>query len=404
MTFPNPKWLPDVSDTLDAAAAVNKGGGEVGLPITGHGFQAGQVVTIAGTVNYNGAFIINSATANEIVITATYVAETFAGTETVDFGPQVILKGDLRDMEDQIVGQPGVRMQPPLVWESTTAAKVAATADCIAQMALTGLPNILNSAVQVSGGLCDGKARSASIDVSLDITSGGLYGARTTVQWYAVLALAGDDATTFTLKGMPYLRVKSQTGQAIKTGTMTTPGTGKNYAFTDDEFVGGKIYFLSGASKGLMRAISANDVDTDTRITYTGAALSVAEGDWFLILPPTNFRLVGYFYLNSTGSGEVGKFIHKGNVFYHLAEARMSSPSTGIVEDTICAPPTATALGLYTNSVSLGHPDCGGINVMPFPATNEFAEIPIQNCKYYKVSAGTEVYVLYFKHPPGCGY
>jgi hypothetical protein len=319
-------------------------------------------------------------------------------------GRQVILKSDFVALETAILNQGTTRMQPQVVWVNTTTVRVEATPDCVAQMALSGLPNILNPAVQVSGGLCDGLARSADDNVSLVITSGGLYGDRTTAQWYAVLALAEDGDTTFTLKGMPYMRVKSQAGQAIKTGTMTTPASGKNYAFTDDEFVGGMIYFLSGASKGLMRAISGNDVDTDSRITYTGDALSVAQGDWFMVLPPTNFRLTGYFYLNATGSGEVGKFIHEGNVYHHLAEARMSSPSTGIVENTICAPPTATRLGLYANSVSLGHPDSGGTNIMPFPATNEFAEIGILNCKYYKVSAGTEVYVLYFKHPPGCGY
>ena len=134
MPIPNPKWQPDVSEVLDAAAAVNKGGGEVGLPITGHGFQAGQVVVIVGTTNYDSAFLINSATADEIVITATYVAENFAGTETVNFGRQVILKEDLRDLETGILNQGTTRMQPPLVWVNTTTVRVEATPDCVAQM------------------------------------------------------------------------------------------------------------------------------------------------------------------------------------------------------------------------------------------------------------------------------
>ena len=72
----------EVADTIDNAAAVDKGGGLVGIPITGHAFSADDPVTIAGTTNYNGVFKIISETVNEIVITATYVGETFAGTET----------------------------------------------------------------------------------------------------------------------------------------------------------------------------------------------------------------------------------------------------------------------------------------------------------------------------------
>lgn len=71
--------------TLDNAAAVDKGGGEVGLPITGHSLIAGAEITITGTTNYDQSGIaINSVTANEIVITDTFVSETFAVTDTVD--------------------------------------------------------------------------------------------------------------------------------------------------------------------------------------------------------------------------------------------------------------------------------------------------------------------------------
>lgn len=71
-----------VTDTIDNAAAVDKGGGLVGIPITGHPYAADDSVVIDGTSNYDGTYIIVSETANEIVITATYAAETFAGTET----------------------------------------------------------------------------------------------------------------------------------------------------------------------------------------------------------------------------------------------------------------------------------------------------------------------------------
>ena len=71
------------ADTIDVAAAVNKGGGLVGIPVTGHKFAAGYVIIIAGTVNYNGTETVVSVTANEVVITAPYVAEVFTGAETI---------------------------------------------------------------------------------------------------------------------------------------------------------------------------------------------------------------------------------------------------------------------------------------------------------------------------------
>lgn len=71
------------TDTIDNAAAVDKGGGLVGIPVTGHAFSAGLEVTIAGSTNYNGSFEIISQTANEVVITASFVSETFTGSETI---------------------------------------------------------------------------------------------------------------------------------------------------------------------------------------------------------------------------------------------------------------------------------------------------------------------------------
>jgi hypothetical protein len=70
---------------LDNAAAVDKGSGLVGIPITAHTFIDNDVTTIAGTTNYNDTYTIVSQTANEIVITATFAAETFAGTETASW-------------------------------------------------------------------------------------------------------------------------------------------------------------------------------------------------------------------------------------------------------------------------------------------------------------------------------
>ncbi len=70
--------------TLDAAAAVDLGGGLVGLPATGHGLAASIRVDIAGTTNYDGSFLLDASTStDQIVIATSFTAETFAGTETV---------------------------------------------------------------------------------------------------------------------------------------------------------------------------------------------------------------------------------------------------------------------------------------------------------------------------------
>ena len=70
------------SDTLNAEAANLMGGGQVGIPCTGHPFNAGDYVTIGGTVNYNGEYRVVSETANEFVIDHVNYVETFATTDT----------------------------------------------------------------------------------------------------------------------------------------------------------------------------------------------------------------------------------------------------------------------------------------------------------------------------------
>lgn len=77
---------PPAADTLDNTAVNNDGGGLVTIAITGHPYVSGQSVTIAGTTNYNGTFVLQSGTvaAVSVQILATYVAETPAGTETIN--------------------------------------------------------------------------------------------------------------------------------------------------------------------------------------------------------------------------------------------------------------------------------------------------------------------------------
>lgn len=66
--------------------AIDNGDGTVGIPVAAHLFRPGNIVTIAGTANYNGTYTLPAQTlgaADVVVITAAYVAETFTGAETI---------------------------------------------------------------------------------------------------------------------------------------------------------------------------------------------------------------------------------------------------------------------------------------------------------------------------------
>lgn len=83
LNCPNGILLIDTARTLDdLGTAVNKGGGLVGIPITAHGWTTGKSVTLTGTTNYNATYILDVTTSvNEIVVPATFIAETFAITD-----------------------------------------------------------------------------------------------------------------------------------------------------------------------------------------------------------------------------------------------------------------------------------------------------------------------------------
>ncbi len=69
---------------LDNAAAVDKGSGLIGIPCTAHGFATSDIIHIDGTTYYDGEHTVDAtSTTDEIVITSSYVAETFSGNEVV---------------------------------------------------------------------------------------------------------------------------------------------------------------------------------------------------------------------------------------------------------------------------------------------------------------------------------
>lgn len=68
----------------NAAVAVNKTGGKVGIPCTGHGQVEGNHIRLERSLNYNSDYTLLAETsADELVVTATFVAETFTGDEFI---------------------------------------------------------------------------------------------------------------------------------------------------------------------------------------------------------------------------------------------------------------------------------------------------------------------------------
>jgi hypothetical protein len=262
-------------------------------------------------------------------------------------GRQVILKGDFDKIEQAVVESFELTQSPALEYLSTSQVQVNATADCMARIMLTGFPSPLHRGVLVDGGLSDGRYRENATPALLDMAvTGSLWGAEKAGQWYSVLAVAGAGDTTFALKGMPVMRASSQASQVITLrNNANTANIG--YGFTADELVDGKILVLTGASRGAIRAITANNNDNATAgtITYGGSALSLAPGDWFVVLPQTNFRFLGMIFNDSTSN--LAPFFQEGSAcFYRSPRDLAQGAINGFTayDLALAAPPTARRL------------------------------------------------------------
>jgi hypothetical protein len=123
---------------------------------------------------------------------------------------------------------------------------------------------------------------------------------------------------------MPVMRVSSQATQIISLRNSGNTGD-IGYGFTADELAAGKILVLSGASRGLVRLITANNNDNDAAgtITYGGSALTLAQGDWFMVLPNTNFRYLG-MVLNGS-DGNLVPFYQEARFFTYLTPRQAAS-------------------------------------------------------------------------------
>ncbi|MEW6387849.1 MAG: hypothetical protein AB1491_10085 [Thermodesulfobacteriota bacterium] len=265
-------------------------------------------------------------------------------------GRQVILKSDFDKVERALLESFELAQAPSLEYVDAAKVRVNATADCQARVMLCGFPSPLHRGLWVDGDLADGRYRENSTPLTLNFAeSGSLWGTEKGNQWYCVYALAGSGETTFTLKALPVMRVSSQSTQII---TLRNNGNSADigYGFTANELVNGKVLVLTGASRGLLRLITGNNDDNETNgtITYGGSTLTLAQGDWFIVLPPTNFRYLG-MVLNDAGSSLV-PFFQEGRRFTYQSYRELAAGAiNGFTLYDLCtaAPPTARSLSGY---------------------------------------------------------
>lgn len=262
-------------------------------------------------------------------------------------GRQVILKGDFDKIEQAVVESFELTQGPSLEYLGPSQVQVNATFDCKARVMLAGFPSPLHRGALVDGGLSDGRYRENAAPALLDLTvTGSLWGAEKTSQWYCVMAVAGSADSTFRLKALPVMRVSSQAGQVITLrNNANTANIG--YGCAANELAGGLLLILTGASRGAMRAITANNNDNAAAgsITYGGNALSLAQGDWFVALPKTNFRSLG-MVLNDA-SGNLVPFSQEGRTFaYNIPQTLAQGAINGFTayDLALAAPPTARRL------------------------------------------------------------
>jgi hypothetical protein len=232
-----------------------------------------------------------------------------------------------------------IHKAPVFNWLDNTAVRVLGSSDIPIGCNLSGFPNVNHPGAMVDGGITDSRRRinSSNVDMDFDVSS-NLWGTEKASQWYAIMAVAGDVDTAFTLKAMPWCRVSSQGSQVI---TLRNNANSANigYGFTTNEMVDGVVYFVTGASKGMVRPITANNNDNTTggTVTYGGTALTLAQGDWFIILPPTNFRFLGD--VRNNASSNILQFYRVGNHFFYEAEQTLTPAHTAGTPFTLYSGP-----------------------------------------------------------------
>jgi hypothetical protein len=265
-------------------------------------------------------------------------------------GRQVILKSDFDKIERAVVESFEFTQAPGPDYVDDGKIRVKATDDCKARVMLCGFPSPLHQGQWVKAGLTDGRYRENASPVTLDfVVSGSLWGSEKPDQWYCVYAVAGSTDTTFQLKAMPVMRASSQDSQTVSLRNNANTAT-IGYGFTANELADAKLLVLSGDSRGLVRLIAANNDDNSSggTITYSGSALNLAQGDWLMVLPNTNFRYLG-MVLNDAAGNLVPFYQDGPHITYQSGRALSAGAINGytLIDLGLVTPPTARLLEGY---------------------------------------------------------
>lgn len=262
-------------------------------------------------------------------------------------GRQVILKSDFQKMEAAVVESFDLFYCPDLEFVDAVQVKVPATSDCRARLMMCGFPSPLHRGLFVNGGLSDGRYRENSSNAVLNFNNPSTYwGTEKSDQWYCVYAVAGANDAIFTLKGMPVMRFSSQEAQTV---TLRNNGNSGNigYGFMTNELTNAKLLVLSGVSQGQARPITANNNDNASAgaISYSGESLNLFQGDWFIVLPNTNYRYLGMVF--NDNNGNLVSFHKVGaRVTWNTSREIVSGPLNGyLIQDLgLKVPPVARRL------------------------------------------------------------
>jgi hypothetical protein len=259
----------------------------------------------------------------------------------------VILKSDFQKIEQGLLESFELSGAPGLEYVDQATVAVPATADCPARVMLCGYPSPLHPGQWLDAGLSDGRCRENAAPATLNLAAAGSrWGSEKASQWYAVYALAGATDVIFTLKAMPALRAASQEGQTISLrNTANTANIG--YGWAAGELVGARLLVCHGACRGLVRTITDHNTDDGAggTITYGGAALSLAPGDWLAVLPNTNFRYLGMIF--NDADGHLAPFYQEGDRTAWRTPRLLSSGALNgytLTDLALAAPPTAREL------------------------------------------------------------
>ena len=102
-----PVTTPETALTLSAAAVTDEGNGFVGLPASGNKFVQDCAITVTGTENYDGTYLCEEGTtAEKIVISAVFKAETLTASAKVHRGKAAFFEGEAKELEGGLVELP----------------------------------------------------------------------------------------------------------------------------------------------------------------------------------------------------------------------------------------------------------------------------------------------------------